>query len=257
MRKQVYIRFYEELNDFLHPRNRKVTIDQTLNGKITVKDLIESLGVPHTEVDLILVNGNSVEFGFVPVDGDMVSVYPVFESLGIENVTRLRPKPLRNPKFILDVHLGKLARKLRMIGFDSLYRNEFEDDEIIEIALNEKRIILTRDVGILKNRLVTHGYFVKSTQPARQIEEVIGRFDLSGLIKPLSRCIECNGTVVAVSKREIDHFLKLKTKMYFDTFFRCMHCRKIYWEGSHYKKMLDRIAQLREHSISHNLDYQN
>jgi uncharacterized protein len=212
MRKQVYIRFYEELNDFLHPRNRKMTIDLALNGKTTVKDLIESLGVPHTEVDLILVNGNSVEFGYVPVDGDMVSVYPVFESLGIENVTRLRPKPLRNMKFILDVHLGKLARKLRMVGFDTLYRNDFEDDEIIEIALKEKRIILTRDVGILKNRLVTHGYFVKSTQPARQIEEVIGRFDLSGLIKPLSRCIECNGTIVAVSKREIDTPVTTKNK---------------------------------------------
>jgi uncharacterized protein len=244
MKKQVRIRFYEELNDFLQPRNRKVTIDLVTNGKTTVKDLIESLGVPHTEVDLILVNGNSVAFSYVPDAGDLISVYPVFESLEIENVTRLRPKPLRNTKFILDVHLGKLTRKLRMLGFDTLYRNDYADDEIIEIALAEKRIILTRDVGILKNKLVTHGYFVKSTQPARQIEEVIGRFDLSGRIRPLSRCIECNGTIVAVSKREIDNLLQPKTKRYFDAFFRCMDCRKIYWEGSHYTKMLDKIVQL-------------
>jgi uncharacterized protein len=251
MNKQVHIRFYEELNGFLHPRNRKVTINLPLNGKTTVKDVIESLGVPHTEVDLILVNGNSVEFGYAPVAGDLVSVYPVFESLGIESVTRLRPKPLRNPKFILDVHLGKLARKLRMVGFDTLYRNDYDDDEIIAIALKEKRIILTRDVGILKNRLVTHGYFVRSTQPARQIEEVIGRFDLSGMINPLSRCIECNGTIVAVGKHEIEHHLQPKTRKYFDTFFRCTDCLKIYWEGSHYKKMLDKIGLLRETSTNH------
>lgn len=244
MRKQVYIRFYEELNDFLHPRNRKVTIDLDLNGKTTVKDLIESRGVPHTEVDLILVNGNSVEFGYAPVAGDLVSVYPVFESLGIENVTRLRPKPLRNPKFILDVHLGKLARKLRMVGFDTLYRNDYDDDEIIAIALKKKRIILTRDVGILKNRLVTHGYFVRSTQPARQIEEVIRRFDLTGLIKPINRCIECNGTIDSVCKKEIEHLLQPKTRKYFSEFFQCRQCLKIYWEGSHYKRMVQKINAL-------------
>lgn len=208
---------------------------------MTVKDVIESLGVPHTEIDLILVNGESVSFRYKPCIDDRVSVYPVFESLDISQVTRLRPEPLRVSRFILDVHLGKLAKYLRMLGFDTLYRNDYEDNEIIDISARDKRIILTRDLGILKNSRVTHGYWIRSQQPGEQAAEVIRRFDLSKSIKPLNRCIECNGKIREVEKAEIIEQLKPKTIKYFDEFYRCTNCGKVYWEGSHFSKMQGKI----------------
>lgn len=244
MSKKIYIRFYEELNDFLPRRKRGKTLELVFNGKTTVKDLIESQRVPHTEIDLILVNGESVNFGYLPQNGDLVSVYPVFETFDISNVTRLRPEPLRETRFILDVHLGKLARKLRMVGFDSLYRNDFEDHEIIAIAKKEKRIILTRDIGILKNKEVTHGYFLRSNQPEEQLREVIRHFDLASSIKPLNRCICCNGKIVKVNKKDVIEQLKPKTRAYFNEIFQCTGCGKLYWEGSHYKNMMKKVKEL-------------
>lgn len=245
MPRIINIRFYQELNDFLPVPKRKKTFQHTFNGNMTIKDVIESLGVPHTEIDMILVNGDSVDFGHKPCNSDYVSVYPVFESLDISNVTRLRPEALRNPIFILDVHLGKLAKYLRMLGFDTLYRNDFGDNEIIGISVREKRIILTRDIGILKNSRVTHGYWIRSQQPGEQVAEVIRRFDLSKLIKPLNRCIECNGKIREVEKTEIIGQLKPKTIRYFDEFYRCTNCGKVYWEGSHFSKMVGKIDLLR------------
>jgi uncharacterized protein with PIN domain len=240
----IQIRFYEELNDFLPKKKRKVIFQHTYNGMMTIKDVIESLGVPHTEVDLILVNGESVNFNFKTKNNDLVAVYPVFESLDISNVTKLRPEPLRITKFVLDVHLGKLARYLRMLGFDTLYQNNYSDPEIIDISLKEKRIILTRDLGILKNGSVTHGYWLRSQKPKEQLEEVIKRFDLSSNIRPLNRCINCNGSIVIVEKQKIADQLKPKTIRYFDEFFQCTNCRKVYWEGSHYHRMVKRIKGL-------------
>jgi uncharacterized protein len=245
MPKSIEIRFYEELNDFLPGNKRKVTFSHTFMGNMSVKDIIESQGVPHTEIDLILVNGESVDFNVKPKDGDLLSVYPVFESFDISNVTRLRPEPLRNPCFVLDVHLGKLAKYLRMLGFDTLYQNNFDDDEIIEISVREKRIILTRDIGILKNSKVTHGYWVRSQKPKQQIAEVINRFSLTGHIEPLNRCIECNGKIVEVEKEQIADLLKPKTRKFFQNFYQCTNCKKVYWEGSHYSKMLDKIDLFR------------
>lgn len=242
MATTVSIRFYEELNDFLSRKHRKKDIRHTIISVGTVKDIIESFGVPHTEVDLILVNGNSVGFDHIPLNDDRISVYPVFESLDISCVTRLRPKPLRVPRFILDVHLGKLARKLRMYGFDTIYRNNLTDPEIIAVARADKRIILTRDIGILKNGAVTHGYFIRSQHIANQTQEVIHRFDLTGRIKPLTRCIVCNGTIENVDKSKIEHLLKSKTRKFFHTFYQCKGCKKIYWEGSHFKQIKNQIT---------------
>ncbi|MCD4697913.1 MAG: Mut7-C ubiquitin/RNAse domain-containing protein [Bacteroidales bacterium] len=244
MQKRVTIRFYEELNDLLPKRNRKKPFDFLFTGKVSIKDIVESMGVPHTEIDLILANGNSVSFSYLPQDKDMVSVYPVFEGFDISNVTRLRSKPLRITRFILDVHLGKLARLLRMLGFDTLYENDYEDGEIIEIAIVQKRIILTRNLGILKHKTVTHGYFVRSQQPGKQLDEIIQRFDLAGNIKPLSRCIECNGKIQIVEKKDIQHLLLPKTQKFYQKFFQCSSCKKVYWEGSHFNKMMGRIDKI-------------
>lgn len=248
MAKTINLRFYEELNDFLPEAKRKTIFSHTYTGNMSVKDVIESLGVPHTEIDLILVNGESVGFKVKPEDGDFVSVFPVFESLDVSSLIRLRSLPLRETKFILDVHLGKLAKYLRMLGFDTLYQNNFEDDKIIEISVKQKRIILTRDLGILKNNKVTHGYWIRSQKPKVQLIEVLNRFDLTRQIEPLNRCIECNGEIVRVEKEEISALLKPKTRKYFHDFFQCKSCKKVYWEGSHYSRMQVNIDAFRNGS---------
>ncbi|MCD4730303.1 MAG: Mut7-C ubiquitin/RNAse domain-containing protein [Bacteroidales bacterium] len=240
----VYLRFYEELNDFLLGHKRKLSFEHTFNGNMSIKDVIESIGVPHTEVDMILANGKSVDFKFKAKDQDQISVYPIFESIDISEITRLRPKPLRNTKFILDVHLGKLARYLRMIGFDTLYENNYTDPFIIETSISERRIILTRDLGILKNKQVTHGYYIRSTNSKEQLKEIIDRFDLGKNIQPLNRCIECNGSIKIVRKKEIEYLLKPKTRKYFNEFFQCTNCKKVYWEGSHYHNIMEQINNL-------------
>jgi len=183
-----WFRFYEELNDFLPADKRKIAFPYKLSSSPSVKDVIEAIGVPHTEVDLILVNGNSVKFDHILSHGDHISVYPVFENLDISHVTRLRPKPLRKTRFIVDVHLGRLSRLLRMLGFDTLYKNNYKNEEIITEALTQKRIILTRDPGLLKNKSITHGYLIRGTDPHEQAREVIRRFDLSSQAKPFIRC---------------------------------------------------------------------
>ncbi|MEK7405630.1 MAG: Mut7-C RNAse domain-containing protein, partial [Acidobacteriota bacterium] len=145
-----HFRFYGELNDFLSPERRMTAFPHSFELPAPVKDMIEGLGVPHTEVDLILANGESVDFSYVVRDGDRISVYPVFESLDITPLLRLRERPLRQPRFVLDAHLGKLAAYLRMLGFDTLYRNDYQDPELVALAARDKRILLTRDVGLLK-----------------------------------------------------------------------------------------------------------
>jgi len=232
-----FIRFYEELNDFLPEDRRKQDITFRVKYNQTVKDAIESLGVPHAEVDLILVNGRSVDFDYKLKNGNRVSVYPVFETLDISKVTKLRSRALREVRFILDVHLGKLCRYLRMLGFDTYYRNDLDDPEIIERSVKESRIILTRDIGILKNGVVTHGYWLRSQDSKKQLGEVIRRFDLGDRIRPFYRCIVCNGTMEKVDKADIEDRLENGTKKCFDEFYRCRNCKKIYWEGSHYTSM--------------------
>ncbi|HLN53538.1 MAG TPA: Mut7-C RNAse domain-containing protein [Lentimicrobium sp.] len=244
MPKIATFRFYEELNDFLPIKKRKVAFEHSFTGKPTVKDLIEALGVPHAEVDLILVNGDSVTFSYILKDKDFVSVYPVFESVDISVITRLREKPLREPAFILDVHLGRLARYLRMLGFDASYRNDYDDNEIIAASLKEHRIILTRDIGLLKVGAVTHGYYVRTQIPKEQVKEVIKRFDLVYSIRPFNRCINCNQALEKVTRDEVTDQLQPLTILYFNKFFRCTGCGKVFWEGSHFERMKTFIADL-------------
>ncbi len=245
MPETITIRFYEELNDFLHYSKRKKAFNFTLTGKRTIKDIIESLGVPHTEVDLILINHEPARFDYHPENEDYISVYPVFEAIDIASINRLRPKPLRETKFVLDVHLGTLARYLRMLGFDTLYRNNLEDQEIINISLADQRIILTRDLLILKNGQVTHGYFVRETAPLKQISEIVRRFDLKDRMNPFHRCIECNGVIEKVEKTIIDSKLKPNTRKAFQEFYQCRSCGKVYWKGSHYDRMMKVVEGLK------------
>ena len=240
----VTIRFYEELNDFLAKGNRKKQLEYSFTWKDTVRNALESFGVPHTEVDLVLVNGESVSFDTELSDGDTISVYPVFESIDIAETTKLRPEALREPAFVLDVHLGKLTDYLRMLGFDCLYRNNLEDDEIIRLSQEEQRIILTRDKGILRNKKVTHGYYLRSDNPKEQLKEIIRRFDLKPQIKPFTRCMNCNGLLESVSKEEVKDILEENTRRYYTEFYRCRSCGNIYWKGAHYQKMKEWVGEL-------------
>ncbi|MBN1821567.1 MAG: Mut7-C ubiquitin/RNAse domain-containing protein [Prolixibacteraceae bacterium] len=240
----VTFRFYEELNDHLKPQQRKKEIFHIYHFGQTVKDAIEKLGVPHCEVDLIIANGGSVGFDYRLHEGDYISFYPVFESFDISAVIRLRPEPLRIIKFVLDTHLGKLAKYLRLLGFDTLYSNAFKDDEIAELSINQKRIILTRDRGLLMQKKVTHGYFLRNTDPMKQLREVIARFQLFNLIKSFTRCSLCNGEINSVEKEMVMYRLPESTANYYTEFFICSLCNQVYWQGSHYYKLLNRIKDL-------------
>jgi uncharacterized protein with PIN domain len=248
--KQAHFRFYAELNDFLPPEKRATTFPCAFEGKQSVKHLIEALGVPHTEVDLVLINGRSAAFSEHVEDGDRVSVYPVFECLDIATATRVRPRPLRQTRFVADAHLGRLAVYLRMLGFDTLYRNDFGDDELVEIASSEHRILLTRDRELLKRSAVTHGYFVRETGCRSQLLEVLRRFDLLGSAAPFTRCLRCNGELQETSKEEVFAQVPPLSREHSDEFRRCRDCRQVYWNGSHQRRMERFISQV-EQEVNH------
>jgi uncharacterized protein with PIN domain len=242
---QVHFRFYEELNDFLPPARRKRDFAVPYN-RASVKDMIESVGVPHTEVDLILANGVSVDFSYLVRPGDRISVYPEFESFDIAGLTRLRPEPLRQPRFVLDTHLGKLARYLRLLGFDVLYSNTYSDAELAAISADgDKRILLTRDHGLLKRVQVTHGYFVRETAPEKQVLEVLRRFDLKRRVRPFTRCLQCNGELRRAPVEEIADRVPPGVVRDFDVFSVCPDCGRVYWAGSHY----DRLRGIVDHLL--------
>jgi len=238
------LRFYAELNDFLPPQKRQRPISVQFDVPPSVKDAIEALGVPHPEIDLILVNGQSVDFSYILRPDDFISVYPVFESFDIGSLVKVRAEPLREIRFVLDVHLGQLARYLRMLGFDTRYRNDFEDDELARISSEQHRILLTRDRGLLKRSIVTHGYCLRATQPRQQLAEVVARFNLAGQAQPFRRCIRCNGLLESVDKATVAPQLDEETRAAFDEFQRCRECGQVYWRGSHFQRMQQFIAQV-------------
>src|SRR5262245_51114507 len=201
--KRAEFRFYAELNDFLPRQDRFITLARHFWGEASVKDLIESAGVPHTEVDLVIVNSESVDFTYRVRDGDRIAVYPVFEALDIGSIARVRAEPLREPRFFADVHLGRLARYLRLLGFDTAYESHCDDAYLAATAAAEGRIILTRDSGLLKRNVVTHGLFVRAQQPRAQLLEVARRLQLVSRLDPFTRCLACNGVLTAVSEEEV------------------------------------------------------
>ena len=237
------IRFYAELNEHLPPHQQYRTLEKSFFVPPTVKDVIESFGVPHTEVELIVVDGASIDFTYTLRPGDRIAVYPVFEALDIASELRVRPAPLRNPRFVLDVHLGKLAAHLRMLGFDALYRNSFTDAELVRISAQQPRILLTRDRGLLMHAAVTHGYWLRATDSRRQVAEIVARFDLARLIRPFTRCMACNASLNGVPRDRIAHLLPPRTAELYTEFRQCPGCGRVYWKGSHYRRMRRMIEQ--------------
>lgn len=240
-------RFYEELNDFLPPAARKRTVHYRFRGDATVKNVIEALGVPHTQVDLILVDGASVRFSHRLHGGERVSVYPTFERFDITPLIRLRPAPLRIPKFIVDVHLGTLARYLRLLGFDTAYDRQSEDRTLVRLSVAERRILLTRDVALLKHKVLTHACFVHDSQPEQQLREVVTALDLTGKMKPFSRCMACNGKLRKVARRNIAGLVSAGVLATTQRFARCNGCGRVYWSGSHAQSLSRIVADCRRH----------
>ncbi|BAZ66747.1 MAG: Mut7-C ubiquitin/RNAse domain-containing protein [Pelatocladus maniniholoensis HA4357-MV3] len=229
--------FYAELNDFLPRNQRLVRIEHFYGERASIKDMIEALGVPHPEVDCIEVNGESVDFAYIVQNGDTINVYPISTVAQTACLSLVRPKPLNTICFVLDIHLGKLASSLRLLGFDTLYQNNYHDPELAEISSTQNRILLTRDKGLLMRSIVTYGYYVRNTDPQQQIVEILRRFDLFDLVSPFQRCLRCNGILQPVDKQAVINQLPDTVVLYTDEFHRCQNCARIYWKGSHYKRL--------------------
>ena len=208
-----------------------------LERRASIKDVIESFGIPHPVVDRLLVNGREVGFDHILLDDNRVEVFPLLPPVDPCVSTMLRPEPLERIAFIVDVNVGKLALYLRMLGFDTIYGNDLRNGRLAEIASSQKRILLTRDVSLLKRKGIIHGYLLRDQDPRKQLIEVVRLYDLGRLIKPLTRCIACNGLLVPVDKEEIITRLEPLTKKYYNAFQACESCGKIYWPGTHQEKI--------------------
>jgi uncharacterized protein with PIN domain/sulfur carrier protein ThiS len=238
----VSVRCYEELNDHLPAERRKVMFQHSLPGPASVSMLLKELGIPENEVDLILVNGESVSLDRPLASEDRVSVYPVFESFHIGTATNIRERPLRVPRFVLDVHLGKLAHLLRMLGFDTLYRNDYDDRMLLDLSVSEGRALLSRDRELLQSEHLTRCYLVREKDPKLQLGEVLDRFDLFDCALPFTRCIVCNGSLSPVEKEVVLSVLPAKVRQLYHEFRQCIECQRVYWQGSHYQRMREFIA---------------
>ncbi|MFN8440020.1 MAG: Mut7-C RNAse domain-containing protein [Caldilineaceae bacterium] len=231
------IRFQGDLNDLLPPDQRERTIALAADAHTTVKHTIESLGVPHPEVEAIVASGVAVDFGYIPAAGEQVEVYSLGSKPAVEPRIALRP-PLEPPiRFVLDTHLGQLATWLRQFGFDTLYSNGYDDSELAQISSHENRLLLTRDRGLLKYKIVVYGHCVRSSEPRQQLIDILRRYHLQDQIQLWQRCVHCNGLLETVTKAEIFDQLEPKTQLYYDDFQRCTVCAQIYWRGSHFERM--------------------
>lgn len=219
-------RFYEELNDFLPKHRKKIDFEAAFNKRKSIKDFIEEFGVPPTNVDLVLINGKSVDFNYIVKDGDRVSVYPVFESFNIQNVTLLRKYPLRRIRFIADIYLKNIVKPMRMLGFDVDFNGSYTTLDIVEKSIREKRIILTKRKELLKSKSITHGMMVRSGTAVKQVTYIMDDLDIYDRIKPFSRCLGCNDPLKNQQTRQIMDSISPETKRIFQKDLLCKSCGK-------------------------------
>lgn len=239
-----HFRFYAELNNFLAPAYRWRSFSHACARNASVKHMIEALGVPHTEVDLILVDGAPVDFAYRLGLDERVSVYPAFSNPDLLLPASLRP-PLTGPaRFVADAHLGQLAKHLRMLGFDVLYRNDYSDAEVTRLAVEEQRVVLTRDRDLLIRKDILHGCYLHSTCSETQLLEVIGRFHLASSVRAFSRCLSCNNLLCTVAKEQVAHRIPQHSRGVYERFYECRGCAQVYWEGSHVARMRARLVRI-------------
>ena len=231
------IRAYGDLNDFLPEARRQVSFDHRIRHPTSIRDLIEGLGIPHPEIALILLDGTPVGFDTLIDQPCRITAYPRFSRLPPDARLPLQPDPSGDPAFILDTHLGRLARYLRLLGFDSRYDNTADDEQLVRGAETEQRLLLTQDRRLLMRRSVRWGYYVRASAPRRQIEEVVRRLRLRNRCTPFTRCLACNGRIEPVAKSDIEEQLEPKTRRYYESFWQCHGCERIYWRGSHYERL--------------------
>ncbi|WP_273161434.1 Mut7-C RNAse domain-containing protein [Massilia timonae] len=246
-------RFYQELSEFLPRERRGRTFAADCARRSTTKHMIEALGVPHTEVEMVLVNGAESGFDRMLEDGDHVAVYSRFALLevgphGGVGPERLRERARERMRFVADAHLGGLARLLRMAGYDTLYDNHYHDDHVEDLAGNDDRIVLTRDRELLKRRSIVHGCYIHALDPPQQLRELFGRLDLAGGARPFSLCLHCNLPLSAVDKASVLDRLPASVRALHDSFTTCDNCRRVYWKGSHYQRMAALLAAVGQRS---------
>lgn len=258
MNTSVLVRLYEELNDHLPREMRKTAFPHTIAAGIPAGVLLEDLGIPEEKVELLLVNGESVDLRHRLRDGDRISVYPVFESFDIRDHLRLRDHPLRDPRFVLDAHLGKLASYLRMLGFDTLYKNDFKDRILMALSRNKGRILLSKDRDLVHKSGLTRAHEVRALRPRAQLSEILERFDLYRLVRPFQRCMVCNALLETAHKSDVTGQVPPQVLQCHAAFRVCPACRKVYWAGGHYQHMRRMIQELltRRHAGAANDDDQ-
>jgi uncharacterized protein len=237
---RVEVRFYGPLVDLAE----QPEVVAPFGEPRSVKDLIEALGVPHPEIGLLLVDGAAVGFDHLLRGGERVAVYPPWRSVPLAEAQRLEPSALP-PRFVLDVHLGTLARRLRLLGFDCWYRTDADDATLADVTVAERRILLTRDRGLLMRRVITHGYCPRSDDPDRQLDEVAERYDLAERLAPLTRCVACNGELSEVEAGEVAAQVPPLTRAHVDRFARCEACGQVFWPGAHRGALTDIIERVR------------
>lgn len=231
--RQASFSFDENLRFFLP--HHQASLTHSFDWRASVKDMIESLGVPHPEIERIVANHEPIGFDYIVEDGDQIEV---FGPNGQQpSPLLLRPPYPGRPRFVLDTHLGRLAAYLRMMGFDTLYGNATPDDELAAISHDEGRILLTRDVGLLKRNLVIYGYYVRALQPKARLVEITQRFDLAEQVAPFKRCMKCNGLLYPVDKAEVLDRLPHGTAQYYERFHQCSSCQRVFWKGAHFQRM--------------------
>lgn len=239
-RYSVVVSFYGDLGFFVKNRDGLKPFRRVLSHKSSVKDVIESFGVPHPEVDLIVVNGQPVDFSFHLEEDTALEVYPI--SATFFSTFRLQARDVR--AFVADGHLGKLTRDLRLLGIDVSYSRDANDRELLATMVQEKRALLTRDRPLLMHRVVSAGYFPRSQNPMEQAVEVIRRFGLARWLTPFIRCLRCNGLLATVSKEAVIEQLEPLTRLYYDDFKKCSQCGQSYWRGSHVAKLEKRVEEV-------------
>ena len=237
----ITIFFSEGLQDLLRQGPKNDPIEYELNRRASIKDIVESIGIPHTEIGSILVKNQMMGFGFIPEPGQKIRVAEIDAPFDVTKPSLLRPEPIQAVRFVVDVNVGRLAALLRMAGFDTTYENGMDDAQIAALANTENRIVLTRDRALLKRNQVLFGRLVRAVKPDDQLVETLHFFGLSGPFRLFSRCMACNGMLAPVEKAAILHRLEPKTKKYFNTFKRCPDCDRIYWRGSHCDAMATKL----------------
>lgn len=212
----------------------------TFKNQPSIKDIIESAGIPHVEIGSLVRNGLPVDFNDKPVNNSLYLLIPAdWKTPG--SAGDLQPPYPSNFGFVLDVHLGRLARELRLLGLDVKYENHYTDNDIIDITYGEERFVLTRDLGLLKHGSVRYGHWMRHTQPEEQVREVLATFNVENDIRPFSRCLVCNTPLLPVDKQTVNKVLPPRVKMNYMQFNQCPGCGRVYWKGSHYKRMLERL----------------